>query len=110
MSEDQAQQDEVTSALVVYKNLQLTTTELIQDMTTNHLDKVNLGKVLQALLVDLSYEPNRFSNVKAQKLYQLGSALLKSKEVLRADMKNKLMSNEVDNISEDTKNKLIKEL
>jgi hypothetical protein len=112
MSEEQTSEhnEEVTSALVVYKNLQITTSELIQEMTASHLDKVNLGKVLQALLSDLSYEPNRFNNVKAQRLYQLGSALLKAKEVLRADMKNKLAANEVGNISEETKNKLIKEL
>lgn len=111
MSEEQqiTETDEVTTALVVYKNLQLTVNDLTQQFSASHLDNVTLGKVFRAVIGDLTYDGKKFSNKKAAKLYQASFAVLKAKEVLRNDMKNKLNSGEVE-ISAESKEQLLKEL
>lgn len=101
-------EESVQSALLIYKNLQITTSELINEMMASHLDKVNLGVVLQALLSDIAYEPGKIKNIKAARLYQLSHAILKAKEVIRADLKDKL--SEDGDMSEESKAKVLKEL
>jgi hypothetical protein len=112
MSEEQqapTQEDEVRTALVLYKNLQITATDLIKEFTASHKDNVTLAKVFNAVVSDMSYEADRFQNAKAQKLYQTASVILKAKEVLKNDMKQKLAEG-VAGISEETKVKILKEM
>jgi hypothetical protein len=112
MSEEQqapTQEDEVRTALVLYKNLQITATDLIKEFTVSHKDNVTLAKVFNAVMTDMSYEADRFQNVKAQKLYQAVSVVLKAKEVLKNDMKQKL-SEGVAGVSDEAKAKILKEM
>ncbi len=101
-------QMDVTSALLIYKNLQITTNELLHQFTASHKDNVTMAKVFKAVISDLAYDPDKFQNKKAAKLYQACFAVLKAKEVLKADMKQKL-SEGVDGVSDDLKEKLMKE-
>ena len=102
-------EEELQSALLLYQNLQITTTELINKMSSNHQDRVNLAVVLKSILSDISYEPGKIKNKNAAKLYQLAHVILKSKEVIKVDLRNKLVSGETE-VSEDTKNKILKEM
>lgn len=111
MSEEQVptQQDEVTTALVIYRNLQITTNELLQEFAVSHKDNVTMAKVFKAVINDLAYDPDKFQNKKAAKLYQLCFAILKAKEVLKSDMKQKLTEG-VDGVSDELKQQLLREM
>lgn len=100
---------DVTSALLIYRNLQISTNELLQEFTASHKDNVTMSKVFKALLGDLTYDADKFKNKKAAKLYQLSFAILKAKEVLKNDMKQKLQEG-VDGVSDEVKAKLLKEI
>lgn len=102
--------DDVSSALLIYKNLLLTAQEITSSLTKSHLDKTTMAKVLLASLEDISYIPDRFQNTKAQKLYQAIFAINRAKNVLRNDMVDKLKSGGVEEITDEAREKMIKEL
>ena len=99
--------DDVSSALLIYKNLLLTAQEITSSLTKSHLDKTTMAKVLLASLEDISYIPDRFQNTKAQKLYQAIFAINRAKNVLRNDMVDKLKSGGVEEITDEAREKMI---
>lgn len=109
MSEPITQEDEVRTALVLYKNLQITAIDLVKEFTASHKDNVTLAKVFSAVVSDLAYDPDKFQNAKAQKLYQTATVILKAKEVLKNDMKQKLAEG-VEGVSDEAKANILKDM
>lgn len=108
--EEQIVVNEVSSALLIYKNLLITANDVVSSLTKSHLDKTTLAKVMMASLEDIAYQQDRFENKKAQKLYQAIFAINKAKNVLRNDMAAKLGNGEVEGITDEAKEKMMKEL
>lgn len=108
--EEQVVVDDVSSALLIYKNLLITANDVVGSLTKSHLDRVTLAKVVMASLEDIAYQSDRFENKKAQRLYQAIFAINRAKNVLRGDMSAKLGNGEVEGITDEAKEKMMKEL
>lgn len=120
---------DIDTALLLYKNLQYSLTneldQLISPFVYNQKgqrtksknqgkrmnDLMILSTVLKASLRDIESNPDQFQTEKAKNLYGSLMAVNKAKEVIKADLKAKLLGDDgPDNVSSELKDKLIKEL
>ena len=118
----------IETALLFYKNLLPDISSTIDRMVSPfHYDKVgkatkrkkestrtidlaHFAMTIRAALVDLEVDSKKFENAKAQDLYNKVSMLIKCKEYIKSDLRSKLVNNEVDGVSEEVKQKALKEL
>lgn len=112
----------IDSALVLYKKTQQEIDVLISDMispvkrtgkrkTSNErlIDLSTLENVIKDALFSFNPTSERFETNKAKALYESIAILLRSKEVIKNDMKAKLENNEVD-VDNETKENILKRL
>lgn len=121
---------DIDSALVLYRNLQYSIDSIIDEMTspvTKHgkrkttnvrlQDLRTLGNVIKIVVKDLDIDTAQFEDddkhvvfPKALSLYSQIMAVQKAKQVIKEDLKAKIMNGEVENISEELKQKVLKDL
>lgn len=120
---------DVDQALLLYKNLQLSLNHEIDSMLSPFVydkqgkrtksknqsrrltDLMTMATVLKRVLVDLEPNPEQFETEKGKHLYGSMFAVMKAKEVIKADLKSKILSGDVpNNVSQELKDKLLKEL
>ena len=120
---------DIDSALVLYRNLQFsinnTIDELVSPVTKNGkrkntntrlYDLITLGNVLKVVVRDLDIDTKQFEengdvvNAKALNLYSQVMAVMKAKDTIKEDLRNKVANNEVEGLSEELRKKVLKEL
>lgn len=119
----------IDEALLLYKNLQINVFTEIDRMLSPFLydkkgkrtkskteykkmqDLVWMAQILKAAIQDIEPNPAQFNTDKGKHLYGSILAIFKAKEVIKADLKSKLLSEDApENISPELKEKLLKEL
>lgn len=75
-------------------------------------DLYTLATVFRAVVADLEAKPNQFNEQRAKDLYGHIMAVIKSKEIIRADLRIKLLNNDesVNAITDEAKQQLLKGL
>jgi hypothetical protein len=132
MSEEQTESKEMTIdvALLIYKNFRMSIAETSDRLISPYqydsrgkahkrkseavrlTDLTTLSLVVKAVAGDINPNPDQFENEKAKQLYGQMMAVAKAKEVIKADMRSKLLSNDdsVSGVSEELKQKVLKEM
>ena len=119
----------IEEALLLYKNLQLSLSYEIDSLLSPFIynnkgqqhktktqskrmtDLATAATVVKTVLRDIEPNPNQFETQKAKNLYGSMLAVFKAKEVIKADLRAKLMSGDVpENLSQELKDKLLKDL
>lgn len=119
----------IDEALLLYKNLQLSLFTELDRMLSPHMydgkgkrtkakseakklqDLMWISQILKAAIGDIEPNPSQFNTEKGKHVYGSIFAIFKAKEVIKADLKAKLLSGEgPSNVSEELKAKLLKEL
>ncbi len=119
---------DIDQALLIYKNMQINVSVLIEDFISptnkngkrktekqKHLDLRQLANTFKLATGDLQYNEDSFKRdgkfpyPKALDLYKQLMAIQKAKEVIKNDLRDKVTSGEV-TLTEEQKQKLLKEL
>ena len=119
----------IDEALMLYKNLQLSLFSELDRMLSPHMydskgkrtkakseakklqDLMWISQILKAAIGDIEPNPSQFNTEKGKHVYGSIFAIFKAKEVIKADLKAKLLAGEgPSNLSEELKAKLLKEL
>lgn len=119
----------IDEALMLYKNLQLALSQEIdfllspfnytgdgkrsknKSQSKRLTDLAIAAKVVKSVLRDIEPNPDQFDTDKARNLYGSMLIVFKAKEVIKSDLKSKIMSGDLpDNVSQELKDKLMKDL
>lgn len=81
-----------------------------KNQATKMKDLMMAAQLIEKIILDIEVKADQFESEKANNLYGHFMAVMKAKEVIKSDLRERIAAGSVENMSEELKQKVLKEL